>query len=369
MPHIPEEELHAYLDQALSRSQCVEIERHLADCADCRATRDGIAALRDRTTALLAVLAPPLTLPPAWGTLGGLHRAADSRRQLLIRRAIVAASLIGAVALGWSARVWQDTRNELSRRPATAEIPSTGGEAAPTSSVGGAGTPTLAQSPQVLVRQAPDTTGPSDAAEAEETDPPEAIAVYPPGKRGVFPGPYRSAPAEMAEATTDTITAEAIDTAPAFPAPTMVQRRIDTRPEPDGLWRLVDVASAEEESGVPLPVVAGLPVMQVKIQGVSPNERIVAVDQQLATGEVIRTIGGPAGPVSDLLRRQGGAVASAFSSETMVQFRQGDRMIAITGRLPTDSLRALLVRLPIPSVPERVVPHPTQAVPQISPSP
>jgi anti-sigma factor RsiW len=48
MRHIPEDELHAYLDQALSRSQCVEIESHLAGCPSCRATRDGIAALRDR---------------------------------------------------------------------------------------------------------------------------------------------------------------------------------------------------------------------------------------------------------------------------------------------------------------------------------
>ncbi|MGH7659012.1 MAG: hypothetical protein ACREL6_12320, partial [Gemmatimonadales bacterium] len=166
----------------------------------------------------------------------------------------------------------------------------------------------------------------------------------------------------------DTVPAETVDTIRSLPVPTMVQRRIDTHREPDGLWRLVDVASAEEESGVPLPVVAGLPVMQVKIQGVSPNERIVAVDQQLATGEVIRTIGGPAGPVSDLLARQGVALTSA-SSETMVQFRQGNRMVAITGRLPTDSLRALLIRLPIPSVPERAVPHSTPAVPQISPSP
>jgi hypothetical protein len=39
MRHIPEDELHAYLDQALSRTQCVEIESHLADCASCRATR------------------------------------------------------------------------------------------------------------------------------------------------------------------------------------------------------------------------------------------------------------------------------------------------------------------------------------------
>ena len=63
MRHIPEDELHAYLDQGLSRSQCVEIESHLAGCASCQAARDGIAALRDRTTALLARLAPPAVLP------------------------------------------------------------------------------------------------------------------------------------------------------------------------------------------------------------------------------------------------------------------------------------------------------------------
>ena len=68
MRHIPEDELHAYLDQGLSRSQCVEIESHLAVCSSCRATRDGIAALRDRTTALLATLAPPRRFPPAFET-------------------------------------------------------------------------------------------------------------------------------------------------------------------------------------------------------------------------------------------------------------------------------------------------------------
>jgi anti-sigma factor RsiW len=66
MRHIPEEELHAYLDQGLSRSQCVEIESHLAVCPSCQAARDGIAALRDRTTALLARLAPPRGFAPVW---------------------------------------------------------------------------------------------------------------------------------------------------------------------------------------------------------------------------------------------------------------------------------------------------------------
>ena len=70
--HVPEDELHAYLDQALSRSQCVEIECHLAECRNCRADRDRVAAVRDRTTALLAdatprrVIAPPFEQLVAW---------------------------------------------------------------------------------------------------------------------------------------------------------------------------------------------------------------------------------------------------------------------------------------------------------------
>ena len=46
MSHIPEDELHAYLDQALGRLRCVEIESHLAECTRCRDARDGIAAIR-----------------------------------------------------------------------------------------------------------------------------------------------------------------------------------------------------------------------------------------------------------------------------------------------------------------------------------
>jgi len=77
MRHIPEEELHAYLDQALSRAQAVEIESHLAGCASCRAERDAIAGLRDRTTALLATLAPKvIPARPSWAELRRRQMAA-----------------------------------------------------------------------------------------------------------------------------------------------------------------------------------------------------------------------------------------------------------------------------------------------------
>src|SRR5919202_534093 len=103
MRHIPEEELHAYLDQAPSRSQCVEIESHLAVCPSCQSARDGIAALRDRTTALLAKLAPPRGFPPAFESLRRRAALEVSARRRRIQLVAWVASLVLAVGLGWTA--------------------------------------------------------------------------------------------------------------------------------------------------------------------------------------------------------------------------------------------------------------------------
>jgi len=105
MLHIPEDELHAYLDQALSRSQCVEIESHLASCPACQMQRDRIAALRDRTTAMLAVLAPPVSLPPSLETIRVRAGVLQTRRHRLVRVGSWAASVIVALGLGWTAHV------------------------------------------------------------------------------------------------------------------------------------------------------------------------------------------------------------------------------------------------------------------------
>src|ERR687889_1151549 len=102
MRHIPEEELHAYLDQGLSRSQCVELESHMAACPSCQAARDGIAALRDRTTALLARLAPPRAFPPLFDTLRRRAAIEVSTRRRRVQRGAWAASIVAAVAFGWT---------------------------------------------------------------------------------------------------------------------------------------------------------------------------------------------------------------------------------------------------------------------------
>jgi len=64
MRHIPEDELHAYLDQGLSRSQCVEIESHLAACPSCQAARDGIAALGTGPRRFCPSSPPLVPFPP-----------------------------------------------------------------------------------------------------------------------------------------------------------------------------------------------------------------------------------------------------------------------------------------------------------------
>ena len=194
MPHIPEDELHAYLDQALSRSQCVEIESHLASCFRCQTLRDGIAALRDRTTALLTVLAPPITLPPGIETIRARARGVAHGRQRNIRAGIWAASLLAALGLGWTANRWLDSEEASGRdlasvpRPdtAAAQLPSV--PDSPRTSSSSPLAQTVAQrepapAPSLERRRTPPPPRPEPAIAAAETTPPpvalETVAVDP----------------------------------------------------------------------------------------------------------------------------------------------------------------------------------------------
>lgn len=57
-PHLPEEELHAWLDGQLSRTQSSEVAEHILGCLICRALEAEVRGVRDRTTTLLALAAP-----------------------------------------------------------------------------------------------------------------------------------------------------------------------------------------------------------------------------------------------------------------------------------------------------------------------
>ena len=321
MRHIPEEELHAYLDQGLSRSQCVEIESHLANCSSCQAARDGIAALRDRTTALLAKLAPPRGFPPAFDSLRRRAAIQASARRRRIHVAAWAASVVIALGLGWGANYWISNRS----------VPA----------------------PVQIVQQ---------VAAPAQSAPPVAPAILRPARRRSST-PNRPAARRPARR----VVAESAVPAPALVAPPALEMASIDIPHPDldleldGMWRTMSWDGAQAEAGDKLPHVDGLPVVQVQLQTSQQGKQpLMVVAQQLASGEVIRTIEGPTSDVSHLLarrtmtdpdpsvadtdsqRRPG--VAQDHTDRTMAMQR-GDRMLVITGALPPDSLLAMIRRM------------------------
>jgi hypothetical protein len=320
MRHIPEEELHAYLDQGLSRSQCVEIESHLAGCPSCQTARDGIAALRDRTTALLAKLSPSSGFPPPFELLRRRAALEASVRRRRIHLAAWAASLVGALGLGWTANYLISSR--------TAE-------------------------PTRIARQVIAPLSPT---------PPAAPAIrHPPAKNAATAQPAARRPARRV-----TPAASAVVVPPVVPPPSLELSSIDIpRAELDlqldGMWRTMSWDGAQAEAGDKLPRIDGLPVMQVQLQANDQGKQpLMVVAQQLSSGEVIRTIEGPTSDVSHLLARRtmtdpDPAIAGADSArptgnlpdhaDRTMAMQRGDRMLVITGALPTDSLLAMIRRV------------------------
>jgi hypothetical protein len=321
MRHIPEEELHAYLDQGLSRSQCVEIESHLASCPSCQSARDAIAALRDRTTALLAKLAPPRGFPPVFDSLRRRAAMQASVRRRRIRLAAWAASLVAAVGLGWMANYLLTTRAAASS--------------------------TLASRSAVQL-PIPATTIPLTVATPLKSSP--ATAKSSPVARRSRRQPTRT----ISEATV---------TLPPVDAPATLQfSSVDVpHPEPElnGMWRTMSWDGAQAEAGDKLPHIDGLPVVQVQLQ-LLPSDRgkqpLMVVAQQLSSGEVIRTMEGPTNEVSHLLAQRATSDSdptvaridsngSSSGPDRTMAMQRGDRMLVITGALPPDSLLAMIRRL------------------------
>lgn len=317
MSHIPEAELHAYLDQALPRLRCVEIESHLAECTPCRTARDEIAALRDRTTAMLARLAPRRTVPPPLADLRhrAAHRASEQAR--FRQRTAWAASVVVALGVGWGASylVHPPSGRALAiRTPAAPTIP--------------------AAAPAGPTRTSADTAAPA-STEAPVDEAPAILAAGPTVHGASRKAPVRS-PAHLANLG-------------GIPK--------DGRLEFGGERRNLSWDGAKAQNGESPGRIDGLPLTEVQTQaGDSGRRPLMVVAQQLASGEVIRTIEGPVSDVSALLgTRPGESVDSSAPGAPVpagraglgsaLAFRHGDRMFAVTGSLPSDSLRAMMRRL------------------------
>jgi hypothetical protein len=281
MRHIPEEEIHAYLDQALSRSQAVEIESHLAHCDRCRSARDGAALLRDRTTALLARLGPGTIPIPPFEVVRRRAVVLHHQRRTILRRALWAASIALAAGAGWAAR---------RLLPTAAAV----------------GSPLVTAPPSLAIRTA-------------------APAIP---ERRTVPAPVLPARRSGGRNIRATVESDSLGREPAA--------------GPAGLWHSVSLAGATA-AGTPIPRVAGLPVLQIQLQESPEATPVVAVDQQMSDGQTVRTIEGPAGQVWNLYTAT--TVPTDSGGTSTLSLRQGDRMLFMTARISPDSLRALVGKL------------------------
>jgi hypothetical protein len=139
------------------------------------------------------------------------------------------------------------------------------------------------------------------------------------------------------------------------PTPTLELTRLEPagrQDDLDGMWRTMSWDGAKAEAGERLPHIDGLPVVRVQVQsGEQTSRPVTVVAQQLASGQVIRTIEGPATDVSNILSRRamtdvdslflpGDSIGIPNDGSHAMAMQVGDRMLAITADLPADSLRA-----------------------------
>jgi hypothetical protein len=330
MRHVPEEELHAYLDQALSRSQCVEIETHLARCGRCRDVRDDAAALRDRTTALLASLTPrPLILPPPMAELMS-RRPIPVGPRLSVRSrrlGLLAAGVLGAVGAGWLAR--------SVTLPISADMPVPMATALPAAPVS---TPITTVE---HIAEAPESQTESQPRRLELAHkPPQPTAPSEP----IAPAPELTLASAVAPAGEGTGEGSVgASTVPVVPP-------VANSAGFDRLWRSVEWEEALVLAGGSLPFINGLPVLGVLLQPGQPGERpAVIVSQQHPSGEILRSIEGPVSKVTEFLQQpaEPGLNASepARTTPDYIESRGVTRRIlralAVTGRIRADSLTVM----------------------------
>ena len=358
MQHLNEGQLHAYLDggpQASSTAERQVLERHLAECAECRARLEEERRVRDRARAILGAAGPvKLTAPPFEAVLERAARKRVSRSRIRPAVALAwAASLALALTVGWYARSLVLTEGGAGAvamtgeaAEATAEdVRATGIQAAPPAGRQLAqGAPARAETPREQAAQEP----PAGAGAA-------AVATVP----AVEDRPVANLAAAEAKAERDTEpTLVRVAEAPApsaAPAPAMRRLAQDAAAPAlaEQAWLSVSPVDAERRLGGPVASIPGLPSLGTSVLGtgegavartlqvLGPGLTIELVQQRARTAEGERAVAARAA-----MPQAGRALASEPGQSLTVQW-QG---FSVTGRalLPADSLRKLLQSLRAP---------------------
>jgi hypothetical protein len=299
-PHLPEEELHEWLDGQLSRKQNAEIAQHLLGCLICRALEAEVRAVRSRTAALLALAAPRRRAEPV---------RVPSRLRRRVRGAVAAAAAVAVVGSTWM----------VSRQPA--------------SSLGGPTLATALVAPAILARVVAPFTGDS----LRDT-------------------PLRPA---TSRARTLTLAQRAATMSPRMMQPRstgaipVASRRLrvadpllDVGPAGDG-WETTSLQEAREAAAGAIAHLEGIPVNAVRLQPSEVGGRPTAmVRQLLPDGRAVWVVEGAVeelDQVSRVLQASGLTLASPRRARPdYVGTERTTRMVTVASYLPADSLDALL---------------------------
>jgi len=395
MSHVDEGRLSEYLDRRTVGStdrridgsaDSAEIERHLAECAECRARLEEVRAIRARASALLREAAPAKVAMPQFAEIQARARARQAPSRVLTMRRLTAlgwaATIVLAVGVGWIARgsfgfgrsqadgLFRSTTTTAGA-PAEMAVPDSSASADVAGGVreGAAARLRAAPPPQAALEQ----DAPPDVATREAPSPAAAPA---PETRRVEP--QAPAAGNLAEREQPTAAkAEAAERAPtrqavagvvaladerrdaagrgAAPADSAANESVRMADEAlvTGSWSGATAQDAERHLGTPLRMVGGLPVESIRIGDVA-GQPAAAVVQILPGGEQLEIVqwrtDKVAAPVlqarlaEDAPRAQAAAPTGAMGRTEAVIARDGV-MLVVRAPIAPDSLSVLAGRL------------------------
>lgn len=354
MKHLAEGQLHAFLDNEGQHGRTAErqaVNRHLTECAECRARLEAERRVRDRARAILGAAGPTsLTPPPFEAVLERATRRRVSRSGIRPTVALAwAASLALALTVGWYTRSLV-----LAKRAGVA--PGAGDAAGAAEADVRAG---AIQAAPPAARQLAQGAPPRE--EAAERSREGAGAVPSTAAPTAQDRPLANLAAAEAKAAADTEAPPVrVAEAPApraAPAPVMLrsEQRARAADVAEEAWITVTPAEAERRLGGPLATIPGLPSLGTTVFGTGPSTEtrtiqmlgpgltIELVQQRAATAATEpaareRAVPAPAA-VPQVARAAGGEPGRSLTVEW-----EG---FSVTGRalVSADSLRQLLSRL------------------------
>ncbi|MEZ4378756.1 MAG: zf-HC2 domain-containing protein [Gemmatimonadales bacterium] len=310
-PHLPEEELHAWLDGELSPAQRREIAEHLLACLICRALEGEVRALRARSSALLALASP--------ARIRGLPLPARRPRRRL-RPGAAAAAAVALAGGTWLATSRPAPGDESAPRLATAFV-------AP--AILAAVSPALAPDAQATVASNERRTG----SRARTLTLASRATLTP----NVIGGRTRTPPTSISRPlrTVDPM---------AELAPSTLQ----------GVrWESADYSEARQ-AGAAIAHLDGVPVSSVRLQPSPVGGRPTAmVRQLLADGRAVWVVEGTEGEVSDIARLlEASGLTMSAARRVRPDYIGSDaeptrtvRVVTVASYLPYDSLESLTERL------------------------